>query len=156
MSTESGQTLVVSRVLRAPANRIYRAFVDSTAMVKWMPPHGFTGCVIENSATVGGQYKMGLIDFHTGTAHAFGGTYVELLPGKRVRNTDRFDNPALTNIMETTVELEETLAGTRVTVTQANMPPEIPPEFATMGSQESFTLLEQLVTPEIPDSPGKD
>ncbi len=98
---------------------------------------------------------MEFINFHTGTAHAFGGSYVELVPGKRIRNTDRFDNPALTIVMETTVELEETLAGTRVTVTQANMP-EIPLEFATMGWRESFTLLEQLVTPEIPDSPGED
>ncbi len=153
MSKESGQVLVISRILRAPAARIYKAFIDSTAMVKWMPPHGFTGRVIENSATVGGRYKMEFVNFHTGTAHAFGGTYVELVPGKRIRNTDQFDNPALTNVMETTVELEETVAGTRVTVTQANMPPEIPPEFATMGWQESFTLLEQLVTPEIPDSP---
>ena len=109
MSTESGQTLVVSRILRAPAGRIYKAFIDSEAMVKWMPPHGFTGRVIENSATVGEEYK-----------------------------------------------LEETLADTRVTVRQANMPPEIPLAFATMGWQESFTLLEQLVTPEIPDSPVED
>jgi uncharacterized protein YndB with AHSA1/START domain len=43
-------TIQLHRVLRAPPERIYRAFLDADAMAKWLPPHGFT-CKIHQQLT---------------------------------------------------------------------------------------------------------
>lgn len=152
-TSNTGNTLVISRIIRAPAKRIYKAFLDPDAMVKWSPPHGFTGKVTESDPRVGGEYKMTFTNFTTGKSHSFGGTYLELTPYTRIRYTDQFEDPNMPGVMETTIEFKETLAGTEVTITQKGIPPQIPIEFAKAGWQESMQLLEQLVIPEIPDAP---
>lgn len=139
------------RVLRTKAERLYRAFLDPDAMAKWLPPHGFTGKVHEMDAQVGGSYKMSFTNFSTGKSHSFGGKFLELKPGERLKYTDRFDDPNLPGEMITTVELREVFCGTELRVTQEGIPEKIPAEACYLGWQESLTLLAQLVEAEIPD-----
>lgn len=153
MSTNTTNTLRFHRVLKAKPERVYRAFLDADAMVKWLPPHGFTGKVHHLEAKEGGTYKMSFTNFTTGSSHSFGGTYLELVPSVRIKHTDRFDNPGLPGEMITTIELREVFCGTELHITQAGVPGVIPPEACCLGWQESLALLVQLVEPEIPDAP---
>lgn len=139
------------RVLRAPPERIYRAFLDADAMAKWLPPNGFTGKVHHLDARVGGSYRMSFTNFSTGNSHAFGGTYVELVENERLRYTDRFDDPNLPGEMQTTVTLMRVSCGTEVNVLQEGIPDIIPVEQCYLGWQESLVLLGKLVEAEIPD-----
>lgn len=144
-------TVRLHRVLKAPPERVYKAFLDPDAMAKWLPPHGFTGRVHEIDARVGGGYRMSFTNFGTGSSHSFGGTYRELVPGERLRYTDRFDDPALPGDMSVTVELRPVTGGTDLRVTQEGIPAAIPVEFCYLGWQESLAALAQLVEPNIPD-----
>jgi uncharacterized protein YndB with AHSA1/START domain len=144
-------TLQLHRHFRAPAERVYKAFLDPAAMVKWLPPHGFTGTVHSMDAIEGGLCKMSFTNFGTGASHSFTSKYVKLVPYTFIQYVDEFDDPALAGEMGVTIELEEGMAGTFVTITQRGIPAQIPVEFATMGWQESLQMLEQLVVPEIPD-----
>ncbi|HEY9253357.1 MAG TPA: SRPBCC family protein [Stenotrophomonas sp.] len=151
-STTTG-TVRLHRVLRAPAERIYRAFLDPDAMAKWLPPHGFTGKVHEIDARVGGSYRMSFTNLGTGSSHSFGGTYLELVPGELIRHTDKFDDPGMPGEMIVTVKLRTVACGTELDIVQEGIPAQIPVEFCYLGWQESLTLLGQLVEPEIPDNP---
>ena len=142
-------TVRFHRVLRAPAERVYRAFLNGEAMAKWLPPHGFTGKVHHLEAKVGGTYRMSFTNFTTGNGHSFGGTYVELVPNERIRHTDKFDDPNLPGEMTVTVTLKKVSVGTELNVVQEGIPDVIPPEACYLGWQESLTLLAQLVEPEI-------
>src|SRR5690349_3166987 len=148
---ESTNTVRLHRVLRAPADRVYRAFLDPEAMAKWLPPHGFTGKVHQIDARVGGGYRMSFTNFGTGATHAFGGTYVEFTPHVRIRYTDRFDDPNLPGDMHVTVELRTVSCGTELTVVQEGVPSVIPVEGCYLGWQESLSQLAALVEPTIPD-----
>ncbi|HCE66075.1 MAG: polyketide cyclase [Geobacteraceae bacterium GWC2_55_20] len=143
-------TVRLHRVIRAPAARVYRAFLDPDAMAKWMPPHGFTGKVHHIDAEVGGTYKMSFTNFSTGHTHTFGGKYLELVPNERIRNTDAFDDPNLPGEMVTIVSLREVSCGTELDIVQEGIPEAIPVEGCYLGWQESLTLLAQLVEAEIP------
>ena len=143
-------TVRFQRVLRAPADRIYRAFIDPDAMAKWLPPHGFTGRVHEMDARVGGGYRMSFTNLGNGQSHSFGGTFVELVPGERIRHTDKFDDPNLPGEMVTTITFKTVLVGTEVNIEQAGIPEVIPPEACCLGWQESLQLLALLVEAEIP------
>jgi uncharacterized protein YndB with AHSA1/START domain len=145
----SANTVRLHRVLRATAERIYRAFVDADAMVKWLPPHGFTGKVHHLEVRVGGTYRMSFTNFTTGQSHAFGGEYLELVPNERIRHTDRFDDPNLSGEMRTTVSLKAVSCGTELNVVQEGIPESIPVEACYLGWQESLTLLAQLVEAEV-------
>ena len=144
-------TVRFHRVLRAKPEKVYRAFLDPDAKVKWLPPHGFTGKVHQMDARVGGGYKMSFTNFTTGHSHSFGGTYTELVPHERIRYTDRFDDPNLPGEMQVTVTLKAVSCGTEMTIVQEGIPDVIPPEACCLGCQESLTLLANLVEPEIPD-----
>ena len=144
-------TVTLHRVIRAPAERIYRAFITPTAMVKWLPPHGFTGEVHSMYARVGGSYRMSFTNFGTGGSHSFGGTYREMVPGEKLRYDDQFDNPELPGTMEVEVTLKSGMAGTDVSIVQKGIPDAIPVEFCYLGWQESLEMLAKLVEPEIPD-----
>ncbi len=144
-------TITLHRVLRATPERVYRAFLDPDAMVKWLPPNGFTGKVHHVDARVGGTYKMSFANFSTGSSHSFGGKYLELVPNERIRNTDIFDDPNLPGEMITTVNLKKVSCGTEVNITQEGIPDMIPPEACYLGWQESLVLLAKLVEAEIPD-----
>ena len=146
----SGNTVKLHRVLKAPADRIYKAFLDPDAMAKWLPPNGFTGKVHEMDATVGGKYKMSFTNFSNGQSHSFGGEYLELIPNKRIRNTDVFDDPNMPGEMITTVDLRQVMVGTEVNIIQEGIPEAIPAEACYLGWQESLTLLAKLVEAEIP------
>jgi uncharacterized protein YndB with AHSA1/START domain len=148
----STNTVRLHRVLRAPAERLYRAFLDPEAMAKWLPPHGFTGKVHEMDARVGGGYRMSFTNFTTGKSHAFGGSYVELTPHERIRYTDRFDDPALPGEMHVTIVLRKVSCGTELEIVQAGLPSVIPVEDCYLGWQESLSLLAGLVEAEIPDA----
>jgi uncharacterized protein YndB with AHSA1/START domain len=142
-------TVRLHRVLRATPEKIYRAFLDAEAMVKWLPPHGFTGTVHQLEAKVGGTYRMSFTNFTTGHRHTFGGQYLELVPHERIRHTDRFDDPNLAGEMQTTVSLKPVSVGTELTIVQEGIPAAIPAEACYLGWQESLTLLAQLVESEI-------
>ncbi|MGN2254892.1 SRPBCC family protein [Frateuria sp. GZRe12] len=144
-------TVRLHRVLRTTPERLYRAFVDPDAMAKWLPPNGFTGKVHHMDARVGGSYRMSFTNFSTGSSHTFGGTYLELQPGERLRYTDRFDDPNLAGEMVTTVSLGRVSCGTELTVVQEGIPDAIPTEACYLGWQESLVLLAKLVEAEIPD-----
>jgi uncharacterized protein YndB with AHSA1/START domain len=150
MSTSAG-TVRFHRVLRASPERVYRAFVDPDAIVKWLPPHGFTGKVHHMDARAGGGYRMSFTNFGTGKSHSFAGTYVELTPPSLIRYTDQFDDPNLPGEMQVSVALRPVACGTELSIVQEGIPPAIPVEFCYLGWQESLTLLAQLVEPQIPD-----
>ncbi|WP_324780511.1 SRPBCC family protein [Thiobacillus sedimenti] len=143
-------TVRLHRVLRAPPERVYRAFLDADAMVKWLPPAGFTGKVHHLDARVGGSYKMSFKNFGTGQSHSFGGTYLELIPHERIVHSDTFDDPNLAGEMHTTVSLAPVDCGTELNVAQEGIPGTIPPEACYLGWQESLALLAQLVEADIP------
>jgi uncharacterized protein YndB with AHSA1/START domain len=143
-------TVRLHRVLRAPPERVYKAFLDADALVKWLPPHGFTGKVHHLDAKVGGTYKMSFTNFGSGNGHSFGGKYLELVPNERIVHTDTFDDPNLPGEMKTTVSLKKVFCGTEVNVVQEGIPEVIPAEACYLGWQESLVLLAQLVEPEIP------
>jgi uncharacterized protein YndB with AHSA1/START domain len=147
----AANTIRLHRVLRSTPERIYRAFLDADAIVKWMPPNGFTGKVHHLDATVGGTYRMSFTNFTSGHSHSFGGEYLELVPDERIRNTDRFDEPDMPGEMQTTVTLKQVSCGTELNIVQEGIPEAIPPEACYLGWQESLTLLAQLVEAEIPD-----
>ncbi len=144
-------TIRLHRVLRAPPERVYKAFLDADAMAKWLPPNGFTGKVHHMDAKVGGTHKMSFTNFGTGSSHSFGGKYLELVPGKRIRYTDQFDDPNLTGTMETTIALTKVSCGTDLNIVQEGVPEAIPPEMCYLGWQESLTLLAKLVEADIPE-----
>lgn len=143
-------TVTLHRVLRATPERVYRAFLDPDAMVKWLPPHGFTGKVQHLDATVGGTYRMSFTNFSTGHSHSFGGKYLELVPNERIRHTDAFDDPNLPGEMETTISIRQVFCGVELNIVQQGIPEVIPTEACYLGWQESLTLLAQLVEAEIP------
>jgi uncharacterized protein YndB with AHSA1/START domain len=151
MTTSNTNTIKLHRVLKAPAERVYRAFLDAGAMCKWLPPNGFTGQVHHLDAKVGGTYKMSFTNFTTGNSHSFGGEYLELVPNERIRHTDRFDDPNLPGEFVTTVTLKKVSVGTELNIVQEGVPAVIPAEACYLGWQESLTLLAKLVEPEIPD-----
>ena len=143
-------TVRLHRVLRAAPEKIYRAFLDGEAMVKWLPPHGFTGKVHHMDAKVGGSFRMSFTNFSAKGSHSFGGEYLELVPNERIRYTDKFDDPNLPGTMNVTVTLKKVMVGTEVNIVQEGIPDAIPTEMCYLGWQESLTLLAQLVEPEIP------
>ncbi|HEY7205290.1 MAG TPA: SRPBCC family protein [Methylomirabilota bacterium] len=143
-------TVRLHRVLRTTPEKVYRAFLDPDAMVKWLPPHGFTGKVHHLDAKVGGTFKMSFTNFTSGHGHTFGGEYLELVPHERIRHTDKFDDPNLPGEMQVTVSLRGVFCGTELHVVQEGIPEAIPTEACYLGWQESLTLLAQLVEPEIP------
>ena len=146
----STNTIRLHRVLRATPERVYRAFLEPDAMVKWLPPNGFTGKVHHADAKVGGTYRMSFTNFTTGTTHSFGGTYVELTPHERIRYTDKFDDPNLPGEMQATITLKKASCGTELTIVQDGLPDVIPVEACYLGWQESLVLLAKLVEAEIP------
>lgn len=142
-------TVRLHRVLRAPPEKIYRAFLDGDALAKWLPPHGFTGHVHHIDPKVGGSFKMSFTNFTTGQLHSFGGDYLELVPNERIRHTDKFDDPNLPGVMHVTIKLTPVFCGTELDIVQEGIPEQIPTPACYLGWQESLTLLTQLVEPDI-------
>jgi len=151
MTTSNTNTIKLHRVVKAPPERVYRAFLDPSAIAKWFAPNGFTCQVHHLEATVGGTYKMSFTNFSSGKSHSFGGEYLELKSNEQIRNTDRFDDPNMPGEMITTVTLKQVSVGTELNIVQEGVPAAIPAEACYLGWQESLTLLVQLVEPEIPD-----
>jgi uncharacterized protein YndB with AHSA1/START domain len=147
----STNTVRLHRVLVAPPERVYKAFLDADAMAKWIPPNGFTCKVHHMDPKVGGTYRMSFTNFSTGHGHAFGGTYLELVPGERIVYSDKFENPNLPGLMKTSVTLKKISIGTEVSIVQEGLPEVIPLEACYLGWQESLVLLAKIVEPNIPD-----
>ena len=147
----ASNTVRLHRVLQAPAERIYRAFLDADAYAKWLPPNGFTCKVHQLDARVGGTYRATFTNFSTGNGHTFGGKYLELVPNERIRHDDQFEDPNLSGTMITTIELKPVSVGTEVHIVQEGIPDAIPLEACYLGWQESLVLLGKLVEAEIPD-----
>jgi uncharacterized protein YndB with AHSA1/START domain len=142
-------TVKLHRVLATKPEKVYRAFIEADALAKWLPPNGFTCTVHSFDGKVGGSFKMSFRNFTTGGSHSFGGKYLELEPGKRVRYTDVFDDPNLPGEMTVTVDLKQVSVGTDVSIVQEGIPDAIPAEACYLGWQESLRNLARLVEPEI-------
>ena len=145
-------TVRLHRVLRAPAERVFRAFTNAEAMAKWLPPEGFTCKVDHIDARTGGTFRMAFTNFSTGNGHSFGGEYLEVVANKKLRYTDRFDDPGLPGEMITTVIFKPVSCGTDISIVQEGIPEMIPEEMCYLGWQESLAQLARLVEPEIPDN----
>jgi uncharacterized protein YndB with AHSA1/START domain len=144
------RTVRLHRVLRTKPEKVYRAFLEASAMAKWLPPYGFTCNVHHMDARVGGTFRMSFHNFSSGNGHSFSGEYLELLPNERIRYTDKFDDPNLPGVLEVTVSLKSVLSGTELSITQSGIPDAIPLEMCYLGWQESLAQLATLVEPEIP------
>jgi len=142
-------TIKLHRVLRAAPEKVYKAFLDADALAKWLPPHGFTAKVHKLDPKVGGTYKMSFTNFTTGQSHAFGGEYLELVPGQRIRYSDKFDDPNLPGVMNTTITLTKVSVGTEMHIVQEGVPEVIPAEACYLGWGESLELLAKVVEPDI-------
>jgi len=151
MSNQTG-TVNLHRVLRAPPDRVYKAFTDKSALERWLPPFGFTGTIHEIDIRVGGGYRMSFTNFSTGTSHSFTVKYIELVPNKHIQHTDRFDNENLPGEMLVSIYLNTVICGTDITIVQKGIPPAIPVEMCYLGWQESLEQLARLVEPDIPDN----
>ena len=147
----SDRTVHLHRVLRTTPEKVYRAFLDAGAMAKWLPPYGFTCTVHHMDARAGGTFRMSFQSFSSGNGHSFGGEYIELVPNKRIRYTDKFEDPNLPGVLEVTVSLTPVMCGTELSITQSGIPDAIPLEMCYLGWQESLAQLATLVEPEIPD-----
>lgn len=146
----SDRTVRLHRVLRAPAEKVYRAFVEADALARWLPPYGFICKVHQLEARVGGSFRMSFHNFSSGHSHSFGGEYLELVPHSRIRYTDRFDDPNLPGLLEVTVSLQPVVCGTELSISQSGIPEAIPLEMCYLGWQESLLQLATLVEPDIP------
>jgi uncharacterized protein YndB with AHSA1/START domain len=144
-------TVTLHRILQASPDKVFRAFTEADAMARWLPPNGFTCTVDHLNAEVGGTFRMAFRNFTSGNSHAFGGRYLEVVPGERIRYTDQFDDPNLPGEMITTVTLRRVSSGAELNVVQEGVPDEIPLESCYLGWQESLRHLARLVEPEIPD-----
>jgi uncharacterized protein YndB with AHSA1/START domain len=138
------------RVLRAKPEKVYRAFIEAGAMAKWIPPYGFTCTVHHMDARVGGRFRMSFHNFTSGNGHSFGGEYLELVPGERLRSTDEFEDPNLPGVLEVTVTLQPVVCGTELSISQSGIPEAIPLEMCYLGWQESLAQLATLVEPDVP------
>jgi uncharacterized protein YndB with AHSA1/START domain len=145
-----GNTVKLHRVIKAPPERVYRAFLDADAMAKWLPPNGFTCKVHHTDSKVGGTFKMSFTNFANGQSHSFGGEYLELVPNEKLRYTDKFDDPHLPGIISVTVLLKAVSCGTDINITQENLPEAIPLELCYLGWQDSLRQLAALVETEAP------
>lgn len=145
----SSHTVKLHRVLKTAPEKLYRAFLEPAAMAKWLPPFGFTCKIDHVDAKVGGTHKASFTNFTTGHSHSFGGKYLELVPGKKIRYTDQFDDPKMPGEMTVTVELKSVTCGTEINITQENIPSMIPTEMCYLGWQESLVQLANLVEPDI-------
>lgn len=148
--SDPAQTVRLHRVLKCPPDRLYRAFIDPKAMVKWLPPYGFVGEVHSIDARVGGSYRMSFTNFNTGQTHAFGGRYLEMKPGELLRYNDKFEDASLPGEMTVTVKLRPVMGGTELSIVQENIPAAIPSDMCYLGWQESLAQLAHVVEPEIP------
>lgn len=142
-------TVRLHRVMRAPPERVYRAFLAADALAKWIPPNGFTATVHHIEPRVGGNFKMSFTNLTTGQSHSFGGDYLELVPNELLRYTDKFDDPKLPGVMQVTVSLKAVSCGTDLNIVQEGIPAVIPLEMCYLGWQESLLQLAMLVEPEI-------
>jgi uncharacterized protein YndB with AHSA1/START domain len=147
----STHTIRLHRVLRASPEKVYRAFLDADAMSKWLPPNGYTGKVHHLDAKVGGTYKMSFTNFTTGKSHTFGGKYLELVPGERLRYSDKFDDPNMPGEINVTITLKKVMCGTDLSIVQEGVPAVIPAEMCYLGWQESLMSLAKIVEPDIQD-----
>lgn len=150
MSDNTG-TVRLHRVLRAPAERVYKAFTNKSALERWLPPFGFTGTIHDINVCVGGGYRMSFTNFGTGSSHSFTVEYLELIPHQRIRHTDRFDDKNLPGEMMVSIDLKTVACGTEVSIVQSGIPAVIPEEMCYLGWQESLVQLSQLVEPDIAD-----
>ena len=142
-------TIKLHRVLAAKPEKVYRAFIEADALTKWFPPNGFTCTVHHLDASVGGSFRMSFRNFTTGNSHSFGGEFLELQAGERLRYTDSFEDPDMPGVMEVTVTLKAVSCGTEMHITQAGVPDIIPAESCYLGWQECLANLQRLVEPEI-------
>ncbi|HWA11208.1 MAG TPA: SRPBCC family protein [Opitutaceae bacterium] len=147
----STNTIRLHRVVKAPPEKVYRAFLNAEALAKWLPPHGFTCKVHHLEPKVGGTYQMSFTNFTTAKAHSFGGKYLELVPPEKLRYTDKFDDPNLPGEITVTVVLKKVLCGTDLSITQEGVPAVIPAEMCYLGWQDSLEQLRDIVEPEIPN-----
>lgn len=143
-------TVRFHRVLKAAPEKVYKAFLDADAMCKWLPPYGFTAKMHHFEPKVGGTFRMSFTNFTTGKSHSFGGTYHELVPGQKLRYSDKFDDPNLPGEMTVTVQLKKVLCGTDLSIEQSGIPDMIPAEMCHLGWQESLAQLALVVEPDIP------
>jgi uncharacterized protein YndB with AHSA1/START domain len=146
-------TVRLHRVIKSSPEKIYRAFVEPAALARWIPPYGFIGTVHEMDAKVGGSFRMSFTNFGTGKSESFGGTFLELVPGERIRHTDKFEDANMPGELLVTIDLKQVLCGTEIHIVQENLPEAIPLEFCYLGWQESLEQLAHLVEPVIPDAP---
>ncbi len=147
----SNNTVKLHRVLKTTPEKLFKAFQEPEAMARWLPPKGFTCKVHEMNPKVGGTYRMSFTNFSSGKGHSFGGKYLEIEPGKRLRYSDKFDDPNLPGEMMTTVTFKKVVCGTELSIVQEGIPSAIPVEMCYLGWQESLEFLAALVEPEIPD-----
>jgi uncharacterized protein YndB with AHSA1/START domain len=150
--SNQGGTVRLHQVFRAPAERVYKAFLDPAALERWLPPYGFTGRIHTIDPSVGGGYRMSFTNFSTGSSHSFTVKYTELVPGERIRHTDQFDDPNLPGEMQVSIDLRAVACGTELNITQEGIPESIPEEFCYLGWQESLEMLARVVEPNIPDN----
>jgi uncharacterized protein YndB with AHSA1/START domain len=145
----SNRSIQLHRVLKTSPDKVYRAFLEGSALAKWLPPYGFTCTVHHLEAKVGGTFRMSFHNFGSGNGHSFGGEYLELVPNERIRYTDKFEDPNLPGVLEVTVSLKPVMCGTELNVTQTGIPEMIPLEMCYLGWQESLEQLAKLVEPDI-------
>jgi len=148
----AGNTVTLHRVLKASPEKVYRAFIEESALASWIPPYGFTCTIQEMNVALGGSFRMSFHNFSTGNGHSFGGTYLEIIPNELLKYSDRFDDPNLPGELITTVRLQKVSVGTEIKIVQEGIPEAIPVEMCYLGWQESLEKLTKLVEPEIPDA----
>ena len=148
----ANNSVTLHRVLKAPPEKVFRAFSDTTAFSSWLPPYGYLCVAQQMDFKVGGNYKMTFTNFSTGKGQSFGGKYLEVKPNEFLKYTDKFDDPNLPGEMITTISFNKVSVGTEIKIAQEGIPSAIPTEMCYLGWQESLEKLKKLVEPEILDA----
>lgn len=148
------RSTTVSRHIKAPRARVYRALVDGDAVAQWRFPADMTchvhefepreGGTLRVSLTYNAPGRVGKTTAHTDTYH---GRFVKLVPDELVVEVDEFetDDPAMQGEMTITISLSDASAGTHLIAVHDGLPAGVRPADNELGWNESLNRLAALV-----------
>jgi uncharacterized protein YndB with AHSA1/START domain len=151
------RTDTASRVIAAPTERVYAAFVDPDALIAWLPPEGMSGRFERFDARPGGSYRMvltyadasGAPGKATADSDIIEGRFLDVVHGARVVQAVDFvsDDPTYAGTMTMTWEVTPVDAGTRVEIRADDVPDGISAEDHAAGLASSLANLAAYLEP---------
>lgn len=125
MKTEESTTLEIRRFINAPPARVYKAWTDPAELQRWFGPEDVRTIKIDADVRVGGKYRWDLVN-QQGEEMGCLGEYRELVPGKKVVFTWKWDDDAAweNHNSVVTIELSDREGGTELVLKHQKLPSE--------------------------------